>query len=133
MPANTSPIFALTPGLAYQSITGATTDKTGATTANLRTLLTAGTNGTKVTQIGFKVEGTSLNGLLLIFITDTNGTNPKLYDEISIAAVSSTTTTATNRVFTAYNDLQLAAGQRILVGSTTLSANVIAWAQYGDF
>ena len=133
MPANTSPIFALTPNLAYQTITGTTTDKTGGTTTNLKTLLTAGTNGTKVTQIGFKCEGTSLSGLFLIFITDTAGTNPKLFDEISIAAVSSTTTTATNRVFTAYNDLQLAAGQKILVGVTTISANVIGFAQYGDF
>ena len=133
MPANTSPIFALTPGLVYQTITGTTTDKTGATTANLKTLMTAGVNGTKVTQIGFKAEGTSLSGLFLIFITDTAGANPKLFDEIAIAAVSSSTTTATNRVFTAYNDLQLAAGQKILVGATTISGNIIGWAQYGDF
>lgn len=133
MGANTSPIFALTPNLAFQSITGTTTDKTGGTTTNLKTLLTAGTNGCKVTQIGYKVEGTSTAGLLLIFVTDTSGTNPKLFDEISIAAVTSSTTVATNRTFTAYNDLQLAAGQKILVGATTLSANVIAFAQYGDF
>jgi len=133
MPANTSPIFALTPMLAYQAITATTTDKTGGTTTNLKTLLTAGTNGSKVTQIGFKVEGTSTAGLLLIFVTDTSGTNPKLFDEIAIAAVTSSTTTATNRVFTAYNDLQLAAGQRILVGATTVSASVIGFAQYGDF
>lgn len=130
---NTSPIFAITPNLAYQTISGTTTDKTGGTTTNLKTLVTAGANGTKVTQIGFKVEGTSTAGLLLIFVTDTSGSNPKLFDEISIAAVTSNTTTATNRVFTAYNDLQLASGQRILVGATTLSANVIAFAQVGDF
>lgn len=133
MPANTNPIFALTPNCASAKITAATTDKTGATTANIKTLFTAGANGAKVTQIGFKCEGTSVTALLLIWITDTGGANPTLFDELPIAAVTTSNTVATNRAISAYNDLQLAPGQQIQVAVTAISGNVIAWAQTGDF
>ncbi len=133
MPANTNPIFALTPNCATAKITAATTDKTGATITNIKTLYTAGANGGKVTQIGFKAEGTSVAGLLLIWITDTLGNNPMLFDEIPVTAITTSNTVATNRVFSAYNDLQLAAGQQIKVGVTTISGNIIAFAQTGDF
>jgi hypothetical protein len=84
MPANTTPIFALTPQLDWARITATTTDKTGATPANLQTLVIAATNGTKVTQIGFKFVGTSTAGTLLIFISDTDGTTLRLFDELSM-------------------------------------------------
>ena len=48
--ANTSPIFALTPETAIVTVTAATTDRTGATTTNLSDLLTAATDGTKITK-----------------------------------------------------------------------------------
>ncbi|HTB05335.1 MAG TPA: hypothetical protein VK806_00180 [Bacteroidia bacterium] len=133
MAANTDPIFALTPKMAYAEITGTTTDKTGGTTTNMVTLVTAGSNGTKISQIGFKCEGTSTAGLFMIFITNTSGTSPKLFDEIVISAVTSSTTVATNRAMNSYSDLELASGQLIQVGATTLSANIEAWAQQGDF
>lgn len=133
MAANTSPLFALTPYSPYAELTATTTDKTGATTTNMKTLVTAGTNGTKVTQIGCKVAGTSVAALLLIFITDTSGANPKLYDEIVISAITSSTTVATFRQINTYTDLELKSGQLVQVGVTALSANVEAWAQQGDY
>jgi hypothetical protein len=99
----------------------------------MKTLVTAGSNGTKVSQLGCKVEGTSVAALLLVFVTDTSGANPKLYDEIVISAITSSTTVATFRSITSYSDLQLASGQLVQVGVTALSANVQAWAQQGDF
>jgi len=54
MPANTKPIFALSPETRLAAITGTTTDKSGATTANIVDLVTATTDGTKVTQIKYK-------------------------------------------------------------------------------
>ncbi len=118
MSANTSPVFSLTPLCFYAELTATTTDKTGGTTTNMKTLVTALStgNGTKVTQIGCKVEGNSAAGLLLIFITDTSGNNPKLFDEILISSVTSNTTTSTFRAFNSYSDLQLKAGQLIQVG-----------------
>ena len=134
MPANTSPIFALSPELAFATVTAATTDRTGATMTNTVTLLTAATNGTKITQIGAKVAGTNASTLVLIFISDSTGANFKLFDEIALAAVTATTTTISQRVVTAYSDLQLKAGQVVKVGTTVATAaGVNVFAIKGDY
>ena len=78
MPANTKPIFALSPETRLANITGTTTDKTGATTANIVDLVTASTDGTKVTQIKYKHVGNSTAGIFLVWVTDTAGANPRL-------------------------------------------------------
>jgi len=133
MSANTDPLFPLVPYCPSATVSGTTTDRTGATTTNMVTLVTAGTNGTKVSQIGCKVAGTSVAATLLIFITNTSGTSPVLFDEIVISAVTASNTAASFRGFNSYSDLELKSGQLIQVGVTALSANVIAWAQQGDF
>lgn len=121
--------------LAQVKITAVTTDKTGSVTTNIKTLYTATTDGTKVTQIGYKIQGTSVAGTFLIWITETDGTTYHLFDEILIAAATSSTTVATSRVFNSYPDLQLASGQKIQVGFTTISGSVAcdAFAQIADF
>jgi hypothetical protein len=132
--ANTSPIFALTPETAIVTVTAATTDRTGATTANLSDLLTASTDGTKITQIGAKVGGDNTAHAVLIFITDTAGANPKLYDEIAMEAVTAGTTTTSQRQVTAYSDLQLKAGQKVQVGITVAQTDgVNIFAIKGDY
>jgi hypothetical protein len=133
MAANTIPIFPLAPNTPVAVVTATTTDKTGATTTNMVDLVTGATDGTKVTQISYKCQGTSVAALLLIFITDNAGANPKLYDEILIAAVTTSNTTPTDRAVNLYDDLQLKAGQKIKVGVTALSGNVNVWASTGDY
>jgi hypothetical protein len=133
MPANFKPVFALTPRMAVGRITTATTDKTGATTTNLITLYTATTNGTKVSQIGFKFVGTSTAGTFLIFISEIDGTTLRLFDEILFSAVTSSTTALTARGFNFYSDLQLQSGQKIIVGATTANTNIDSFCQIGDF
>jgi hypothetical protein len=132
--ANTSPIFALVPETKIVTVTTATTDRTGATTTNLAELLTAGTDGTKITQIGAKVAGDNTATGVLIFITDSAGANPKLYDEIALEAVTAGTTTTSERQVTAYSDLQLKSGQKVLVGITVAQADgVNIFAIKGDY
>jgi hypothetical protein len=134
MPANTSPIFALSPELSFATVTGATTDRTGATMTNTVTLLTAATNGTKITQIGAKVAGTNTATLVLIFVSDSSGSNFKLFDEISLAPITPTTTTTSQRAVTAYSDLQLKAGQVVKVGITVATTDgVNCFAIKGDY
>ena len=134
MPANTSPIFALTPELAIATVTTATTDRTGATMTNTVTLLTAATNGTKITQIGAKVAGTNAGTLVLIFVSDSSGANFKLFDEILLGAITAGTTTTSQRAVTAYSDLQLKAGQVVKVGITVaVSDGVNLFAIKGDY
>jgi hypothetical protein len=132
--ANVKPIFPLTPETAIVTVSAATTDRTGATTANLVDLLTATTSGTKVTQIGAKVAGNNTACLVLIFITDTAGSNPKLYDEIALEPITSTTLQTSERQVTAYSDLQLKAGQKIQVGiSVAQTDGVNIFAIKGDY
>ena len=132
--ANTSPIFALTPETAIVTVTAATTDRTGATTANLSELLTAATDGTKITQIGAKIAGTNNTTSVLIFITDTGGSNPKLFDEIKLEGITASTTQPSFRNVTAYSDLQLKSGQKVLVGITVaVTDGVNIFAIKGDY
>jgi hypothetical protein len=134
MAANTSPIFALVPEAKFVTVTAATTDRTGATTTNLVELLTATTDGTKITQIGAKVAGNNVATIALIFITNTSGTSPKLFDEIALQAVTASTTTTSQRQVTAYSDLQLKSGQKVLVGITVaVSDGVNIFAIKGDY
>jgi hypothetical protein len=134
MPANTSPIFALTPELAIATVTTATTDRTGATMTNTVTLLTAATNGTKITQIGAKVAGDNVAVIVLIFVSDSSGSNFKLFDEIGLTGVTASTTTTSQRAVTAYSDLQLKAGQVVKVGTTVaITAGVNIFAVKGDY
>jgi hypothetical protein len=130
---NTKPVFALTPETKTALITGTTTDKSGATTANMVDLLTAATNGTKVTQIKFKHVGNSTAGLFLVWVTDTAGANPRLLSEAAYGAVTSSATVATAEFTFFYPDLQLKSGQKIVVGATTATSNIHVTAQIGDF
>lgn len=133
MAANIAPIFALTPETVRTRITGTTTDKTGSTTANIVNLVTASTEGTKVTWIKFKHVGNSSAGLYLIWITDTSGSNPRLYAELTISAVTSSGTVATNENTLFTPDLQLKSGQKIQVGATTATTNIDVLASIGNF
>lgn len=132
--ANVKPIFPVTPEVVFATVTTATTDRTGATTVNLSELLVASTSGTKITQIGAKVAGSNVSTLVLIFITDTSGNNPKLFDEIALNAVTASTTVTSQREVTAYADLQLKSGQKVLVGTTVaVTAGVNIFAVKGDY
>ena len=130
-----TPQFAGVPESARAQCVAVYTDRTGVATPNRVELLEAAENGTKVTQIAVKAAGVSVAGLVLVFITDTSGNNPVLFDEISYAAATPSNTLQSARNVATYDDLQLKAGQKILVGATAISGvvpiNVIA--QRGDF
>lgn len=126
------PIFAQVPESKLAKLTSAYTDRTGGT-AGLVELLSAGTNGTKVTQIAVKTSGNQSAGSLLIFITDTAGANPTLFDEIIMPAVTASNTLPSSRNVSLYDDLQLKSGQKILVGATVYTSPINVIAQAGDF
>lgn len=134
MPQNTSPIFAQTPVLAQTYLTGSYTDRTGVA-AGLSTLVTAGSSGSKVTQIGAKFTGNTITGSVMIFVTNTAGSTPRLYDEIPIAAYTVSTVTGSYRAVNTYTDFQINAGQLIQVGITALSSSVSCsvFASQGNF
>jgi len=133
MAANTKPVFALIPEQTRAAITGTTTDKSGATATNIVDLVTATTDGTKVTLITYKHVGNSSAGTFLVWITDTSGANPRLYAEQTYSAVTSSTTVATAGGQLVFPDLQLKSGQKIQVGATVTTTNIHVIASIGNF
>lgn len=133
MAQNTNPVFALKPETKIAKITAATTDKSGATAANIKDLVTGSTDGTKVTQIKFKHEGTSSAGNILVWVTDTSGANPTLLAEQGYSAITTANATVTAEVTLIFNDLQLKSGQKIQVGATVVTSSIHVTASIGDF
>jgi hypothetical protein len=139
MPANTSPIFTAVPNTPSVTINAANTARDGSGT--LFTLFTAGANGSLVTSITFTnaqaAAGASALKVVRIFITDTAGANPKLFQELLLPAV-----TASNTVIGATvsaniaNGIPLKAGQIIKVAQSlcaTAADNTDVFAIGGDY
>jgi hypothetical protein len=131
--ANIDALFPYTPFVAQGRITGTTTDKSGATTANIITLYTAEAYGDKCSWIKFKHVGTSTTGIFLIWITDKAGANPRLLSEQSFTGVASSTTVATVEWTFNFDDLQFDEGQEIWVACTTAGSNIDVNCQIGKY
>jgi len=90
MPANTSPIYPLTPFNTWGLITTANTAKDG--TGTVVTVYTATTNGAKPEAIHFRASGTNVATVCRIFINNgsTNATagNNSLFAEITLPATT---------------------------------------------
>lgn len=134
MPQNTSPIFAQTPVFAQAYISGTYGDRT-ASGSGLVTLSLAGPSGSKITQIGAKFTGNTITGSLMIFVTNTAGGNPRLFDEIAIPSSVVSLTSGSFRGVTSYSDFQINSGSQIRIGITALSSSVSCsvFAMQGDF
>lgn len=100
MPANTAPIFTLTPEVSW------TTNMTVANTGNLSAgtsyaVFTAGTNGSYVQKIRFRHQSTNTNNVATVarvFINNGSSTgtaaNNTIWDEITIATNTAVQTAA---------------------------------------
>lgn len=135
MPANTSPIFPLTPKISWGTITTANTAKDG--TGTVVTIFTAGSNGARVDRIKVRYTGTSVATVLRIFINNgsTNATaaNNILYTEITIPA-------CTISEVAAQPDISLSIGLTLPAGyvlnctlGTTVAAALAITAEGGDY
>lgn len=139
MPANTSPIFILTPRTETCEITASNTARDGS--GSLVNLFTAGANGSRVDFITFNnAQNTPTSSSLMIgrvFVTDTSGSNPRLLSEISLSAVTASNTAvgATNTIFYS-NGLLLGTGQSLRVCQSVYSGSqdkVHVIARGGDY
>lgn len=94
MPANTTPIFTLTPNAFTCSIAAANTARDGSGT--LVTAFTAGANGSRIESVTFTSAQASAaaNSAMVgkVFLTDTSGANPRLIAEITLPAVTASNT-----------------------------------------
>ena len=132
MPANTSPIFALTVRTERAQVSSANPNRDG--TGTLTDLITGATNGTKITTICAKIAGNTANaGQVILWTTDTSGANPRILKEMSLVAIAGTTTVASAEAVLFFDDLQIANGQKIQVSVTSLTNPVDVTAFGGDF
>jgi len=88
MAANTEPIFALTPVIGAVQITTANTNKDG--TGTLGSVVTGGTDGTRITRITIQSIGTTTAGMVRLYIDI--GATIHLWKEIGVDAVTGSAT-----------------------------------------
>lgn len=137
MPANTNPIFTLTPDVAWgtTAITTQNTAKDG--TGTVLTVFTAGANGSYVQRVRFRPSGTAVQTVARVFINNgsTNATpaNNILWDEITITATTLSETTA-QPTFEIPLNYALPAGYKLNVTiGTTIAAGLYVSVIGGDY
>lgn len=100
----TAPAFAATP-VCWSGLVPATADTSLTAPSNVTTLGTAGANGTKIDSIVVEGVGTTVAGVVNIFLYDNSTYH--LYDQFLISAVTSSTTARAYRSERAYTNLLL--------------------------
>jgi hypothetical protein len=121
-----SPSFVATGALAAVNVATANTATDGS--GSITTLIQGGTNGTRVLEIHAKCAATSAAGLINIFISLDSGSTWKLFDTITISAITVSATVGGYKNSALYDALVLA-GSAVRIGVTTTitqSVNVIA-------
>lgn len=90
MPANTTPIFPLTPVVGVGQCTVANANRDG--TGTLVDVITGTTNGTRISRITIKATVTTTAGMIRLYIYNT--TNTRLWREIAVSAITPSATVA---------------------------------------
>lgn len=136
MPANTAPIFPLTPNVPVgKTLTTANTAKDG--TGTVVTLFTAGANGGRVDYVKVRALGTNVATVIRLFINNGSPTstasNNSLFVDMTIAATTnSETAQLVDNIITL--DLSLPAGYTITATiGTTVAAGLQCTAVGGDY
>lgn len=119
MPANTSPIFVLTPNTVSVALAAANAATDGS--GSITTILTAGANGSRIERVTFvnsqQTAAASTANVGRVFISHDNGVSWFLYAEIAIpTATRSTTAIGARQQIIFSNGLILEAGH--LLGAT---------------
>lgn len=114
MAANTTPIFTLKGNFTIARIAAANTASDGS--GSLVTLVTSGVDGTRVDGIRFRnaqVTAAASSAMVhRIFLTDTNGANPRLIGEVATAtATRSTSAVGATSIFTFDQPVIMKSGQ----------------------
>jgi hypothetical protein len=98
-----NPVFAVTPRIGAVSV--ATADSSYTAPTNVGNVITGASTGTRIAEIVVKCAATSAAAIVKIFLYD--GTTYWLFDEVTIAAATGSSTVQQTRVSTTYNNLIL--------------------------
>lgn len=113
----TSPAFAVTPRIGAVSI--ATADSSYTAPTNVGTVLTGVAAGTRVAEVVVKCAATSSAAIVRLFLYD--GTTYWLFDEVTVAAATGSSTVQQTRVSVVYNNLILPSASWSLRATTSVS------------
>lgn len=135
MPANTSPIFPISPKVSWGTLTTANTAMDG--TGTQVTVFTAGSFGARVDKLRIKALGTNVATVLRVFINNgsdaTVATNNALLAEKTIAATTASAVAALAEEVLEL-DVALPAGYKLNVAiGTTVAAGLHVICEGGDF
>lgn len=123
------PAFAATPRHEAALLsTSADTSRTAP--SNAVTVLTAASSGTKVEEVVFEGTGTTVAGIVCLFIYD--GANYNLFDEQVITVVTASTTAAAGRWVRLYDNLVLRSGESLRASSQVANQPIKVHAFGGD-
>lgn len=110
-----NPAFAVTPRVGMVQLSVANTNRDGST-GTYGTVITAGNSGTRISEIVVQATGTTTAGMIRVFTND--GTNKRMFDEISVAAVASPgASTKATRSSTTYNNLVMPSGWSLIAST----------------
>jgi hypothetical protein len=133
MPANTTPIFPLTPIVGVATLTSPTaiTSRANITgTTGLVQLTATSTNGTRVDAI--QVKGKATNSASKMFVWVYNATTSYLFDEIDLPATTASTTTESVLAQRVYQSFVLPPTYQLFV-SVSVAADINAFALGGVY
>jgi len=125
MAQNTNPIFGLVPKIGRARLTGASTTSDASSTTNLATLLTAGSNGSRIEEV--RVHNSqatvALSSSMVIRLWTYDGTNYTLLDEQAMpSATRSTTVIGAYIVFSYPGGLLIPSGTSLVVGQSVYNS-----------
>lgn len=123
-----NPSFAASPRL--ESVSIGTADSSFTAPTNFGSLITGVAAGTKINEIVAKCAATSVAGLVRVFLFD--GTNHRLFDEITIAAATGSNTVQQTRVSVQYTNLVLPSASWSIRVTTTISQAIHVTAMGAD-
>jgi len=105
----TNPSFIATPVIGLGSLTTGQTARTTGTTAEMVTVLTAGSTGTRVLEVVVKADDDPADSVVCLWLHD--GTNATIFDEIDVGNPSAASTTSPSyRSTVTYSNLVLPNG-----------------------
>jgi len=90
MPANTEPIFTLTPVIGRAAISAANTNRDG--TGTIVSVITGAANGTRISRIIIQAIVTTTAGMVRLYID--NGVNIYLWREVAVTAITGSASVA---------------------------------------
>ena len=112
-----NPAFAVYPELNGVLVSGLNNNRDG-TGAFLVPFASGIRSGTRIAEIVVQATGTTVAGLARVFVSGIGVTNVSLFDEITIAAATPSSSTKATRISTTYNNLVLQSGQYLLAGNS---------------